>query len=307
MSKRSTDRNEVVTFMYVPDQTAAIKRFSIRRTTIQRALIALSVAAAAFLIMSIDYVIARIELSELDDLRAETVDQRNEIQDYVDRVDRIKERLAKINGMERKLRVITNLDPADPRPLPGIGGTDGELLGTEDLAWLSRTKRHQQLKDSLDHLTQAAGVQEESLSNLIIHLEGQTARLLHTPSITPTTGWITSSYGYRSSPFTSNREFHRGLDIAGRQGTPILAPADGKVRFAGQKRALGNTVRLQHGYGIETIYGHLSELLVKPGEKVKRGQKIALMGTTGRSTGPHLHYQVMLNSKPVNPRNYMLD
>ncbi|MCP4004884.1 MAG: M23 family metallopeptidase [bacterium] len=293
--------------MYVPDQTAAIKRFSIRRTTIQRALIALSVAAAAFLIMSIDYVIARIELSELDDLRAETVDQRNEIQDYVDRVDRIKERLAKINGMERKLRVITNLDPADPRPLPGIGGTDGELLGTEDLAWLSRTKRHQQLKDSLDHLTQAAGVQEESLSNLIIHLEGQTARLLHTPSITPTTGWITSSYGYRSSPFTSNREFHRGLDIAGRQGTPILAPADGKVRFAGQKRALGNAVRLQHGYGIETIYGHLSELLVKPGEKVKRGQKIALMGTTGRSTGPHLHYQVMLNSKPVNPRNYMLD
>jgi len=293
--------------MYVPDQTAAIKRFHVKRSLIRNVLVALSVCATMFLVASVDYVRARLQLRELEGLRIEASEQRDEIQDYAERVDRINSGLAKINGMERKLRVITNLDPADPLPLPGIGGTDGELLGAEDLAWLSRAKRHQQLNDSFDHLSEAVGVQEESLNNLIIHLEDQTARLVHTPSLSPTKGWITSSSGYRSSPFTSNREFHKGLDIAGRQGTPIVAPANGTVRFSGHKRHLGNAVRIKHGYGLETIYGHLSELLVKSGDKVKRGQKIALMGTTGRSTGPHLHYQVMLNGKPANPRNYILD
>ena len=90
-------------------------------------------------------------------------------------------------------------------------------------------------------------------------------------------------------------------------GTPILAPADGEVRFVGSQRALGNTLILEHGYGVETVYGHLSEVLVERGQKVKRGERVALMGTTGRSTGPHLHYQVEVNGAPKNPQNYILD
>lgn len=303
----SRNNDDTVTFMYVPDQTGTIKRFHIKHSTIRRASIAGSIAAVIFLVTSVDYVRARFQLSELDRLRIETTEQRAEIEDYAERVEKINSRLAKINGMERKLRVITNLDPADPLPLPGIGGSDGELLGADGLAWLSRAKRHQRLNESFDNLDGAASVQEESLNNLIIHLEDQTAKLLHTPSLGPTKGWITSSFGYRNSPFKNTREFHKGLDIAGREGTPIIAPADGVVRFSGHKRFLGNAVRIKHGYGIETIYGHNSELLVSAGEKVKRGQKIALMGSTGRSTGPHLHYQVMLNGKPVNPANYIID
>jgi murein DD-endopeptidase MepM/ murein hydrolase activator NlpD len=145
------------------------------------------------------------------------------------------------------------------------------------------------------------------LAGLITHLEDQTARLLATPSIAPTKGWATSGFGYRTSPFTGNREHHRGLDIAGRSGTAVKAPSDGKVVYVGRKRALGNTVVIRHGYSIETIYGHLSEVLVKPGQKVERGEMIARMGSTGRSTGPHLHYQVEVNKKAVNPRNYILD
>ena len=191
MSRNSATRDDVVTFMYVPDQTAAIRRFHVRRRTIRNVLVGLSVVASGFLVMSVDYVRARIELRELDSLRSETTEQRSEIQDYAHRVEFINGSLAKINGLERKLRVITNLDPADRLPLPGIGGTDGELLGIEDLAWLSRAKRHQRLNQSFESLSEAAGVQEESLNNLILHLEDQTARLVHTPSLSPTQGWIT--------------------------------------------------------------------------------------------------------------------
>ena len=135
----------------------------------------------------------------------------------------------------------------------------------------------------------------------------QMVPLAATPSVTPTKGWVTSGFGYRSSPFTRNREFHRGIDIAGRVGTSVVAPADGRVRFVGSKRSLGNSIVLEHGYGIESLYGHLSELGVKVGQRVRRGEQIGAMGSTGRSTGPHLHYQVEVNGAPVNPRNYILD
>jgi murein DD-endopeptidase MepM/ murein hydrolase activator NlpD len=163
------------------------------------------------------------------------------------------------------------------------------------------------MTESFERLGEAANTEASSLQSLIQHLENQQARLAATPSIVPTRGWVTSAFGYRASPFTGNREFHHGIDIAGRMGTAILAPADGVVRFAGKRRGLGKTISVTHGYGMETIYGHLSDIDVKPGGKVRRGQVLAKMGNTGRSTGPHLHYQVEVSGKPVNPYNYMLD
>jgi murein DD-endopeptidase MepM/ murein hydrolase activator NlpD len=258
-------------------------------------------------VLTVDYVRARIHLVELDRLRVETAEQKEELHAYAERMEAISDRLGQIDQFQRKLRVITNLDPADPLPLPGIGGTDGALLDSEDVAWMSRTKRREIIKEGLETLAGAADAQQESLQGLIAHLEDQAVRLVHTPSISPTHGWVTSSFGYRTDPYTGSRALHKGLDIAGRMGTPILAPADGQVVYATQKRSLGNAIKMRHGYGIETVYGHLSEMLVKPGETVKRGQQIAMMGSTGRSTGPHLHYAVLVNGKAVNPNNYILD
>lgn len=299
--------DQFFTLMLMTGQAGAIRRFSVRKTWLNRSIWAAALLGLVFAGFSLDYVVARRQLVELDRLRAEASEQREQIATYVSHVQEISDKLSRVDALERKLRVITNLDPADPLPLPGIGGSEGDLLGTPETAWLSRARRHRQLRRSFGHLSGAAGAQTESLEALLAHLEENTARLLATPSITPTRGWITSTFGHRTSPFTGNREFHRGLDIAGRQGTAVVAPADGVVRFAGKKRALGNAVVMRHGYGIETRYGHLKEVLVKKGAKVKRGQKIALMGNTGRSTGPHLHYQVEVNGKPVNPKNYMLD
>jgi murein DD-endopeptidase MepM/ murein hydrolase activator NlpD len=109
------------------------------------------------------------------------------------------------------------------------------------------------------------------------------------------------------SPFTERREFHKGYDISSRKGTPILATADGVVTFAGKKGLLGNTVVIDHGHGLVTRYGHCDKFLKKRGDKVNRWEPIALMGNTGRSTGPHVHYEVHLNGMPVNPEKYMLN
>ncbi len=292
--------HEFVTFMYVPGQSGNIRRFHVRRAHLRRASIGAVCLCVVFGLLSVDYVVARSRMSELERLRDETSTQRAQIEEFSERMEVISTRLANVDHFERKLRVITNLDPADPLPLPGIGGMEDGLFS-------SGARRHSRMLEIADSLSEAAEVQEKNMNGLIGHLEDQTARLLATPSITPTKGWLTSSFGYRTSPFTGNREFHKGIDIAGRKGTPVLAPSNATVRFTGHKRALGNAIVLRHGYGVESIYGHLAEILVKNGQKVKRGDTIATMGTTGRSTGPHLHYQVTVNRKAVNPRNYILD
>jgi len=312
MSRASNGRgaaetNDSVTLMYVPGETGRIRRFTIRKAWIRRTVLLLVGSSVALGLLSVDYVRVRRQVAELGALREETQDQRQQILDYSRQMDEISSRLDQIARLDRKLRVITDLDPADQLPLPGIGGLEGSVLEPHQLTRATRQTRHRRMTEMLSQINEAAAAEASSLETLIAHLENETARLGSTPSIAPARGWITSTFGHRVSPFTGNREFHRGLDIAGRMRTPVVAPADGEVIFAGTKRALGNTITLRHGYGIETIYGHLSELSVRRGERVKRGQKLGLMGNTGRSTGPHLHYQVQINGKPVNPQNYILD
>jgi len=298
---------DTLTLMIVPGQSGSIRRFHVPKLWLRRATLGGVAFAVALLALSIDYIRVRSNLYELDRLRTETAEQREQIQGYAQKMEALSAKLTRIDGFERKLRIITNLDPADPLPLPGIGGTDGEMLSADDVSWMTRQKRHEVMKEGLETLGGAMDAQDTSLQGLIHHLEDQSARLVHTPSITPTHGWITSTFGYRMSPYTGEREFHKGLDIAGRMGTPIFAAADGEVEYATQKKSLGYGVKIRHGYGIETVYGHMQQILVKAGETVKRGQEIGLMGSTGRSTGPHCHYAVVVNGKAVDPRNYILD
>ena len=307
MADRQASGDTAVTLIYVPDASGTIRRFRVQRAWIRRGIVGLAALVLVSGTLAVDYGLLRSKLGELEQLRTETRTQREQLIDYAEQMELISGRITAVSRLDRKLRVITNLDPSDPLPLPGIGGVEGDLLEAHQLTGLTRNRRHSRMMEGLKKLGHAAEAQEKSLAALIAHLEDQAARLVNTPSITPTKGWVTSSFGYRTSPFTGSREFHRGLDIAGRKGTPIIAPADGTVRYIGQRKALGKALILRHGYGVETIYGHLSETQVKRGQKVKRGERIALMGTTGRSTGPHLHYQVEVNAVPVNPQNYMLD
>jgi len=123
----------------------------------------------------------------------------------------------------------------------------------------------------------------------------------------PARGWLTSRFGNRISPFTGARQFHGGIDIAGQRGTEVIAPARGRVSYVGKKGALGRTLTIDHGYGVRTMYGHVDEIFAERNQQVERGDVVAALGNTGRSTGPHLHYVVEVNGKAVDPLDYIFD
>ena len=149
--------------------------------------------------------------------------------------------------------------------------------------------------------------EEESLLDLINFLDDQKSFLASTPSVWPTRGVKTSGFGYRISPFTNKKVFHNGIDVAAREGTPVISPADGVVKVTKTESTYGNLVVIDHGYGLETKFGHLHSFLVEPGQKVRRGDKIGYVGNTGKSTGSHLHYEVKVSKVPVNPLKYILN
>jgi murein DD-endopeptidase MepM/ murein hydrolase activator NlpD len=152
-----------------------------------------------------------------------------------------------------------------------------------------------------------ASRQEGSLRELQEYFDDQKSLLASTPSLWPARGWVTSDFGVRLDPYTAERMMHRGLDIATTQGQPVHSPSDGTVVFAGTEGGYGKVLVIDHGYGVKTRYGHLSEIFVRLGERVKRGARVAAVGNTGRSTGPHLHYEVRVNGIPENPRKFILE
>ncbi|MDH5541583.1 MAG: M23 family metallopeptidase [Nitrospinota bacterium] len=162
------------------------------------------------------------------------------------------------------------------------------------------------MNEDLDHLGQVATKQEISLHELDAFFKDQSSLLTSTPSIWPSKGWVTSGFGYRVSPFTGLRELHEGLDIATQLNADIIATANGVVIESKRDSGYGNTIEIDHGYGIISRYSHNAVNLAKRGDRVKRGQLIARVGSTGRSTGPHVHYEVLLNGVPVNPFRYIL-
>jgi murein DD-endopeptidase MepM/ murein hydrolase activator NlpD len=207
--------------------------------------------------------------------------------------------------------VLANLEPTDEDVLQvGIGGPT--IGGRADL--LARPtvlpegpRQVDAAREDLETLSRQARLLEESFSEVLDALKSRKQELAHVPSIMPVENcWITTRFGYRSDPFTGKRVMHYGVDLSARRGEPVVAAADGKVTFARKFGYLGLTVEIDHGNGIKTRYGHSHRIFVKQGQEVVRGQVIAAVGSSGRSTGPHLHYEVRLNDRSVDPAAYMI-
>jgi len=238
----------------------------------------------------------------------EILNQRKQIQKFADEINSLKSSLVKLNTFEQKLRIIANIEKSSEEDsLFGVGGSIPEDLDSQ----LPLTEKHngllREMHEQTRELTLASVNQEKVFESLYEGLKTQRNLLSCTPSIRPTEGWLSSGFGYRVSPFTGLREFHKGLDISSRKGTNIIAPADGVVTFVGTNGSYGKMIKIDHGHGIISRYGHIQKALKERGEAVKRGDVIGLMGNTGRSTGPHLHYEILLNGLPVNPQTYILN
>jgi murein DD-endopeptidase MepM/ murein hydrolase activator NlpD len=197
---------------------------------------------------------------------------------------------------------------AEPIPLSIRQGAQRKISYYEEIARMTNNQLSADLSLKVDVLAKELYVQSKSYDDIIEMAKKQEIRMENIPAIQPVLNKdltrVASGYGMRIDPVYHVRKFHQGMDFTAPTGTEVFATGNAKVSFSGWKQGYGNTVILDHGFGYETVYAHLYKSLVRKGQKVRRSDIIALVGNTGKSTGPHLHYEVRLNGRPVDPRNY---
>lgn len=300
------NKKRFFTVFIVPQDPSKIRKFKLPLNVLKTIAVAAGISFAVFSFVVFDYTKVKLKTHELNMLRKENAEQKIQLQAFASKMTDIEFQMAKLKQFDKKLRIITNMEtPAGSSQVLGIGGPSPE----EDMPTLGGAKDEliKQMHSDLDQLKTEAMTQERSFTELHEYLFKQTSLFASTPAIWPARGWITSTFGYRISPFTGLRQMHEGMDIANAMGTPVFAPADGIISKVDRENGLGKTMSINHGYGTITKYGHLSEIYVHVGKRVKRGEKIAAIGSTGRSTGPHLHYEVLVNGINVNPDKYILN
>ncbi len=298
---------DYVTFIFLPGPNARVRILNISKSMIKSVLISVAGILIASVYFLYEYNDVKGKVLEMQSMREELMKQKVQVQNFaLDLID-YKRQMFLMRDLDAKIRRVVNLESRDKAQLfLGLGGTDE--LGLQNLTTMGEKRQDEALREMHQELTQlqvAASEQETSLQTLIEYFEDKRSLYASTPSVWPVRGWVNSPFGNRISPFTGKIQFHEGIDIAAEIGTPVIAPADGVVIRAGLDAGYGNMVELSHGYGLKTLFGHNSRLNVTPGQHVKRGDIIAYSGNTGSSTGPHVHYEVLVNGLPVNPLRYL--
>jgi len=257
------------------------------------------VAATALCVLIVDYLRVRELARDPAALKRQVAAQQTEIDGFRQRVGEIRLEMATWRDLHAKIWEPFGPDSGPVHPSKGIGGahaTPVEPSGPRSL-----------LVAEVDRLADSVNEEGHSLRALERLMAHAGRALSQLPSRWPVRGAINSAFGRRASPWSDGTEFHSGLDIAAGRGTPVHAPAPGTVVFAGAQTEFGLSVILDHGHDIRTIYGHLSKIAVSAGQKVERGHVVGLTGNTGKSTGPHLHYEILVKGQSVNPRAYLWD
>ena len=239
-------------------------------------------------------------------LRQKAAQQDIQIYAFADKIRSLDREMDRLRQFDRQLRAASGKSPVlgDVSNV-SLGGSDSSVTEPQANIRSDVKTMVRQMHRSLDRLLAEAGTEELSQQELANFLEDTKSIVASTPTDWPLKGKISSYFGYRKSPFGGSSEFHRGLDICAPHGTPIVCPADGIVVETEWNSGYGLILSINHGYGVVTRYAHLSEAFVKPGQRVTRGQKIAAVGSSGRVTGPHLHYEAIVNGVPVNPMRYL--
>ena len=300
------------TIMVVPNTTDAGFSITVRAQAVRISLLSLCLLAVILLAVSV---------SIIHNWRHEYVDKIARLERKATateaRFTRLNAEFGEVLVLEDKLRAIAGLEPRhNIEGQAGMGGQeDPNLQEAEEaipamdgpIAYPSFISDDEMETDAF---LEAIMVARDSFSEILNTFEKEQDRLSSIPSINPVyhpDAWISSGYGYRKDPINGARRFHDGMDIVAPRKTPVIAPAKGVVTFAGWRDGLGRMVQIKHGYGYTTIYGHNDKLMVKKGETVNRGDTIALLGSSGRSTGPHLHYEIHKDDKLLNPYRYVIE
>lgn len=288
----------------------------------------------------IDYFGLLVQALENKKLKAENAQLLKQFQVVEAKVNSLENSLERVKSFTAKLKLITNVDAQDriakltmgnkptvPSPYgeeyepmdqrlttQGMNDQDkifapSKVLNEQrgELTSQNSDKDYASLVVRIDKAVKETQLKEQSVIELWEGLSERQSLLNSTPNIKPARGWLTSGFGYRQNPFTGKNTMHAGLDIAASPGSPVYAPADGLVIFASYDESYGKLVSIDHGFGVTTRFGHNSQIYVHVGQRISKWDVIAAVGNTGRSTGPHLHYEVRINSVPVDPINFILD
>jgi murein DD-endopeptidase MepM/ murein hydrolase activator NlpD len=290
--------NEFYTLIVVPHAKARFRKFQVSVKLTRWVLMAMGVLALLLTGILAHYTWIAVEVAEVKRLRAENLALATKAKAYEENAGQLQAKLLALQGMVIKLGVMAGVDQSLPDP--AVGGVGG-------LTRMETTAPSVDIANALRSMDATVGDLTEKSSRLEAFFRDQRQLLASTPSIWPVRGYLSANFGKRIDPFTSQPDFHPGLDISTPTGTKVVVPADGVVVFCGHKNGYGNALVVDHGYGIVTRYGHLAGFNVKPGQRVRRGDVIAFVGNTGRSTAPHLHYEVWVDDQAQNPIQFILD
>jgi len=339
--------NKTYTFLITSNRREETRSITVRASWVKAGLAALAVGLVLLVASGGDYFGLLLEQGENKRLQAENEQLTRQFQVVESKLSSLEGSLDRIKTLTTKIKLITNIEDEDrvmklsAGPLPrieqnmaeydeeeaqaGEGTEEREPASTEfmksDAPFLvrpaldevrgelaaTRDQNYADLSIRIDKSVREAALREQGVIRLQELLQERQSILNATPSIKPARGWYTSRFGYRVDPFTGRVDAHLGLDIAAPPGTPVMATADGVVSYIGYEAGYGKIVAIDHGFGVRTRYGHNSQIYVELGQKVKRRDVISAVGSTGRSSGPHVHYEVRVNDVPVDPINYILD
>ena len=299
---------EYINILVFGHKTSKTRHLKIRRKTFKVVLYLFGFALLSTTFFFCDYIQVKKKVFELNRLHQETQIQKSQLHFFSSKIEDLEKQLSILKGFDKKIRIIANLERGqESTPFMGMGGPSPSDIREKMKAEKDDKGLIQQMKMDVERLQSEAISREESLSELEKLLETKKEMLTHTPSIWPVLGWVTSGFGFRTNPFTGLTQMHEGVDISNRVGTMVTAPADGIISDIGSDLAHGRILVISHGFGMTSRFSHLNKALVSVGQKIKRGDKIAEVGMTGKTTGPHLHYEVRLNGIPVNPMRFILN
>lgn len=298
------------TLLVISDDETRCRQFEVSRQLVQIGIAAILVVSSVITSFAVGFFV-----KESHRVRAEQLEVRNallleEVGKIRERYETLKEAVEALAGRDAHYRLLAGLEPLDPEVLrAGIGGPGTETLESNEL-WLEDRELGAitfATAADIDALIRRARLLAESWREATDSLTANHDRLRSTPSIPPTMGYLSSGFSRsRMHPLLDTERAHQGIDISAPRGTPVIATADGRVISASRRGNYGLMIEIDHGYGYVSRYAHTSIAYVKPGDWVTRGDTIAEVGSTGLAAGPHLHYEVLVNGRPVNPLDYML-
>lgn len=315
------------------------KSISVHQRTVFSAGIVVLTAFLISITASVDYIQLLLEKNHAHWLRVENEYLKAQFKDIESKLSTLESGLERVDSFSKKLRLITNTGASQDRLLElqvptnnndqafsrapastnevmrwpaNIGPIDAafskqDYVEADGIAGQAMKSEYSSIAVRLEKVSAGTELADKEFLQLWKDLSDKNEILQTTPSVRPTSGWVSSNFGSRVSPFTGDMSQHRGIDIAADIGTPIRAPAAGIVTAANMDAGYGKVITIDHGHGIVTRYGHCSQMYVKVGQRVRRGDTIGAVGNTGRSTGPHLHYEVRLQGVHVNPERYILE